>query len=124
VVGKRSSRGAPDLVAPAGPRIDFCDRGHTGMAKSWAMKPEYNVIRIYPCPGPLTPKGNMTVSQIPSSVVERRLAIARRLYHALVAQDPNRAITLCDAGGRIMARHDPRPEQDDPKIASQRRGSA
>jgi hypothetical protein len=75
------------------------------------MKPEYDVIRIYPCPGPLTPKGNMTVSQIPRSVVERRLAIARRLYQALVAQDPDRAITLCDSSGEVVARHDPRPEQ-------------
>jgi hypothetical protein len=33
----------------------------------------------------------------PISVSERRLAIARTLYQALVAQDPNRAITLCDS---------------------------
>jgi hypothetical protein len=88
------------------------------MAKSWAMKPEYDVIRIYPCRGPLTPKGNMTVSQIPKSVVERRLAIARRLYEQLVAQNPNRVITLRDGIGRVVARHNPRPEQDAPEIAS------
>ena len=52
-----------------------------------------------------------------NSTTERRLAIARRLYSALVAQDPDRAITLCDAGGAVVARHDPH-EQDDPQIAS------
>jgi hypothetical protein len=41
----------------------------------------------------------------------QRLDIARRLYHALIAQDPNRAITLCDGEGRAVARHYPtRPE--------------
>jgi hypothetical protein len=34
-----------------------------------------------------------------------RLDIAHRLYQALIAQDPNRAITLCDGEGRVMARH-------------------
>jgi hypothetical protein len=56
------------------------------------------------------------------SVEERkraaRLEIARRLYQALVAQDPDRLITLCDDSGRVLARHDPRPKQDDPEIAS------
>jgi hypothetical protein len=60
----------------------------------------------------------MTISQTPSSVTERRLKIARRLYQALVAQDPDRVITLCDSSGRVVARHDPRPEQGDPEIAS------
>ena len=60
----------------------------------------------------------MTVSQTPNSTAERRLAIARRLYQALVAQDPHKAITLCDGGGGVVARHDPRPEQRDPEIAS------
>ena len=36
---------------------------------------------------------------------EERLNVARRLYQALIAQDPNRAITLCDGEGRVMARH-------------------
>jgi hypothetical protein len=53
----------------------------------------------------------MTVSQIPSSVAERRLAIARRLFRALVARDPDRSITLRDSSGEVVARHDPRPEQ-------------
>jgi hypothetical protein len=53
----------------------------------------------------------MTISQSANSVAERRLAIARRLYQALVAQDPDRAISLCDGGGKVVARHDPPPEQ-------------
>ena len=59
----------------------------------------------------------MTISQTPISVAERRLTIARRLYQALVGQDPDRAITLCDSSGRVVTRHDPRPEQDAPEIA-------
>jgi hypothetical protein len=40
-----------------------------------------------------------------------RLDIAHRLYQALIAQNPNRAITLCDREGRAVARHYPtRPE--------------
>jgi hypothetical protein len=57
----------------------------------------------------------MTISQTPGSVPERRLAIARRLYQALVAQDPDRVITLCVGGGEVVARHDPRPEEDAPE---------
>jgi len=61
----------------------------------------------------------MTASQKPTnSIAERRLVIARRLYSALLAQDPNRAITLCDASGMVVARHDPLPGQDDPQIYS------
>jgi hypothetical protein len=60
----------------------------------------------------------MTISQTPISVSERRLAIARTLYQALVDQDPNRAITLRDEAGNVVARHDPLPEHDAPKIAS------
>ena len=67
-------------------------------------------------PSPTPPKGNMT--ETPSSVAERRLAIARRLYQALAAQDPDRAITLRDGSGRVVARHDPWPEQEAPEIAS------
>jgi hypothetical protein len=58
------------------------------------------------------------MTETPSSVAERRLAIARRLYQALAAQDPDRILTLRDGGGRVAARHDPRPEQDAPEIAS------
>src|SRR5215472_6205891 len=32
----------------------------------------------------------------------QRLEIARRLYQALVAQDPDRVIILCDCGGRVL----------------------
>jgi hypothetical protein len=60
----------------------------------------------------------MTVSQTPSSVAERRLAIARRIFQALAAQDPNRAIVLRDGVGRVVARHDLHAEQDASEIAS------
>jgi hypothetical protein len=72
----------------------------------------------------------MTVSQTPSSAAasdrplpaaerrRRRHKIARRLYEALVAQDPNRAITLCDEAGNVLARHDPLPEHNPQEIAS------
>jgi hypothetical protein len=64
---------------------------------------------------------NMTNPETPNLADEQkrvaRLKIARRLYRALVDQDPERLITLRDGGGRMMLRHDPRPEQDDPEIA-------
>ena len=64
----------------------------------------------------------MTISQTPNSAAQRkraeRLDIAHRLYQALAAQDPHRVITICDGGGTIVARHDPRPEQSAPEIAS------
>jgi hypothetical protein len=66
----------------------------------------------------------MTVSQTPSSVAERRLAIARRLFRAMVAKDPDRSITLCDSRGEVVARHDPRPEQDAAEIASSRQAQS
>ena len=63
---------------------------------------------------------NMTASEI-SNAEERKRArrhkVARRLYEALVAQNPNRAITLCDEAGKVVARHDPVPEHDAPEIA-------
>jgi hypothetical protein len=62
---------------------------------------------------------NMIISQTPKSGEERKRGeVARRLYRALVAQDPDRLITLRDGGGRVVARHDPRPEQGDPEAAS------
>jgi hypothetical protein len=64
----------------------------------------------------------MIFPQTPNSDEDRKRAarfkVARRLYQALVAQDIDRLITLRDGGGRVVARHDPRPEQDDPEIAS------
>ena len=58
----------------------------------------------------------MTASQTPSSVAERRLAIARRLYSVLVAKAPDRSITLCDSRGEVVARNNPRPEQGAPDL--------
>jgi hypothetical protein len=72
----------------------------------------------------------MTSSETPNSVAasdqplsaadrkRRRHKVARRLYEALVAQDPDRAITLCDEAGNVLAHHDPLPEHDAPEIAS------
>jgi hypothetical protein len=53
----------------------------------------------------------MTVSQTPSSLAERRLAIARRLYSALLAQQPDRMFTLCDSQGRVVASNATAPGQ-------------
>ena len=65
---------------------------------------------------------NMTASDTPNSAAEQkraeRLDVARAVYHALAAQDADRVITLCDIRGRLIARHDLRPEQGDPEIAS------
>jgi hypothetical protein len=41
-----------------------------------------------------------------------RLDIARRLYQALVAQDPNRLIMLCDGRGQVLASNERRPKED------------
>ena len=64
----------------------------------------------------------MIFPQTPKSAQERkhvaRLEVARRLYRALAVQDPDRLITLRDGGGRVVARHDLRPEQGDSEIAS------
>jgi hypothetical protein len=64
----------------------------------------------------------MIIPQTPSSAEEckrvGRLEVARRLYQALVDQDPDRLITLRDGGGRVVARHDLQPEQDEPEVAS------
>jgi len=71
----------------------------------------------------------MTISHTPSSLAtsdprlsaeerkRRRHKVARRLYEALLAQDPNRAITLCDAEGKVVANHEPLPEHEAPEIA-------
>jgi hypothetical protein len=53
----------------------------------------------------------MTVSRTPSSVAERRLAVARKLYNALVAQQPDRAFTLRDGQGRVLASSASTPDQ-------------
>jgi hypothetical protein len=75
-----------------------------------------DISRIYRRQGPKQPESNMTASQIPSSVAERRLAIALRLFRAMVAKGADRAITLCDSRGEVVARHDLRPEEDASEI--------
>jgi hypothetical protein len=59
----------------------------------------------------------MTVSNVPNSTVLQkrkwRLYVARWLYQALIARNADRLITLRDESGRVVARHDPRPEQID-----------
>jgi hypothetical protein len=57
------------------------------------------------------PAGRKMMNASKASASAERLEIARRLYNALVAQDPNRVIILIDGGGRMVARHDLRPEQ-------------
>jgi len=58
---------------------------------------------------------NMTASDTNNSAAEQkraeRLDVARTVYHALAAQDADRVITLCDIRGRLIARHDMRPEE-------------
>ena len=46
-----------------------------------------------------------------------RLDIARRVYRALVAQAPDRVITLRDGRRKVVARHDLQPERDEQVIA-------
>ena len=64
----------------------------------------------------------MTASDTPNSAAEQksaeRLDVARTVYDALVKQDADRVITLCDVRGRLIARHDPQSEEGDPEIAS------
>jgi hypothetical protein len=45
----------------------------------------------------------MTVCEAPNSLAERRLAIARRLYGALVAHQSDRVFTLRDGQGQVLA---------------------
>jgi hypothetical protein len=65
----------------------------------------------------------MTTSQTGNSTAERRLAIAHRLYEALVGQDPDRATTLCDSSGSVVARHDPGPRPAN-ELPQAQRGSS
>jgi hypothetical protein len=63
----------------------------------------------------------MTASDTPNSAAEQkraeRLDVARTVYRGLAVQDADRVINLCDAHGRLIARHDLRPEQADSEIA-------
>ena len=62
-------------------------------------------------------RNNVTSPQTPNSAVEQKPA--ERLDSARSAtQDADRVITLCDVRGMLIARHDQRPEQDAPEIAS------
>jgi hypothetical protein len=69
----------------------------------------------------------MSAPETPNSPAEqkrtRRHKVARRLYEALMAQNPNRLIVLRDGAGKVVARHDPLPEHDAPEIASVTHGS-
>ena len=48
----------------------------------------------------------------------KRLDVARTLYKALVAQDPDRQITLCDGSGRMLVRSERRRNEDTDEKAS------
>lgn len=93
----------------------LCDRGHRGPGQTFGYGIRATFIRK-PI-RPQHPRANMPNSQIPSSITERRLAIAHRLYEALVGQDPDRAIILCNTSGKVVTRHDPRLEQSSPETA-------
>jgi hypothetical protein len=54
----------------------------------------------------------MTIPQTPSSVAERRLAVARRLFSVLVAERPDQANTLRDGQGHVVASTE--PDRDSP----------
>jgi hypothetical protein len=69
----------------------------------------------------MTADCNMSASDRPDAEQgkrARRHKVARRLYEALVAQDPDRVIILRDGRGKVVAGHDPRPEEGAPEIAS------
>ena len=55
----------------------------------------------------------MTVSKTLRALAERRLAIARKVYSVLVARQPDRAFTLRDGKGRVLASSTPPPDQHD-----------
>ena len=52
-----------------------------------------------------------------SDANDKRLKIARTVYKALVAQNPDRQITLCDGSGRMLARSE-QPSDEDAEKAS------
>jgi hypothetical protein len=66
----------------------------------------------------------MTASDKPNSAVGQksadRLDVAHTEHHSLVAQDADRVFTLCDVRGKLITRHDPRPEESAPEIGSSR----
>jgi hypothetical protein len=54
----------------------------------------------------------MSIHRFGIDTDRERLDIARKLYNALVAQNPDRVITLCDGSGRVLARSEWRPEAE------------
>jgi hypothetical protein len=62
--------------------------------------------------------GRMSTHTPGSNDDQKRLDIARRLYQALVAQDPDRLITLCDGSGLVLARNERRRNEDAAEKAS------
>jgi hypothetical protein len=69
-------------------------------------------------PGPTTALAEMSTHSSGIDDDRKRLDVARRLYQALVAQDPNRQITLCDGSGQLLARNERRPNEDAAEKAS------
>ena len=55
----------------------------------------------------------MTVPQKLRALAERRLAIARKVYSALVARQSDRAFTLRDGQGRVVVSSEATSRQDD-----------
>ena len=53
-----------------------------------------------------------------STPKQKRLDIALRLYWALVAQNSDRQVTLCNGSGRVLARNERRPRDDAAEKAS------
>ena len=72
-------RGAAQTSSPS--KIDFCDRSHTGMAKSWAMKAALTsrVSTADKALVPQHPEGNMTVSQSAVGVTPGILITASKI---------------------------------------------
>ena len=60
----------------------------------------------------------MSTDKLDIAAKRKRSDIAHKVYQALVAQDPDRVITLCDGDGRVVTRHEPRTEQDAAESAS------
>jgi hypothetical protein len=56
--------------------------------------------------------GRMSTPKPGGDADRKRLDIARRLYQALVAQNPDRLIMLCDGRGRVLALSERRPKED------------
>ena len=75
--------------------------------------------KALPSPGPdHRAVGRMSTRTFDIDDDRKRLDIARRLYQALVAQNPDRLIMLCDAGGCVLARNERLPKEDAAEKAS------